>query len=70
MPGSLLDYLAIRALLGKRDIGERDISERDIGERDIRGKNIGEWDIGEALATGRFDQQLLIHLHIQRVSGC
>jgi hypothetical protein len=47
--GLLLAYQAIRTCLRERNIGER---------------NIGERDIGETVATCRFTQQLLIHIHI------
>jgi len=63
--GSLLAYRAIWARPREREIGERDIGERDIVERDIREK-----DIRETVTTCQFTEQLLIHIHIQGVSGC
>jgi len=68
--GSLLAYSAIQADLRDRDIGEREITERHIGERDIQQRDIGARGIGENVATCRFDQQLLIQIHIRGVSGC
>jgi len=49
MTGSLLAYRATWAR-----IRERDIKERDNGEKNI----------GETVATCRFNQQLLIQIHI------
>jgi hypothetical protein len=63
MSSSFLAYQAIMACLRQREIGERYIREGDVGERNIR-----ERDIEETVATCRFNQQLLIHIHIQGIS--
>jgi len=65
--------------IGERDIGDRDVWGRDIGERENRDRDIGDRDIGErdsgerdireTVATCRFNQHLLIHIHIRDVSG-
>jgi hypothetical protein len=49
---------------------ERDLGARDIGERDIRERDMRDMDIGETVARCRFNQQLLIHIHIPGASGC
>jgi len=51
------------------DNGERDIRDRDIEERDIRERDIGERDIKDTVAACRFDQQLLINIHLRGISG-
>jgi len=48
----------------------RNRGEIDIGVRDIRERDIAERDIVETVATCRFNQQLLIHIHIGEVSVC
>jgi len=61
--------------LRERDIGYGDIWERDVGESDIRQRDICERDIGErdngkSVTSCKFAEQLLIHIHLRRVSGC
>jgi len=57
--GSLLTYQAIRPGLREMDIAEREIRTTDIWDRVI----------GETVDTGRFNQQLLIHILIRGFSG-
>jgi hypothetical protein len=56
--------------IGQKDIGERDITERAIWENNIGERNIGNRDSRETVATCRFAEQLLIHIHIWGVCSC